>query len=403
MSALEHVRGRYAAVVAIALLGLCPNAVLSTAFLPLERIIGSDLGTGPTGVQVAQGMGNAAYAVGAVIAAQVAQRFGQRPFFLGYQSLFVGASLVVASAGGLPWFLVGRVGQGLAAGAMLISALPPLVTRFGVARLPLTVVIVNVGLFGATTLGPLVGGAVAVSGSWRMLMVAFAVCGVVGLAVAVPGYPVLDPIDPDLRVDRAALTLSTVATVLIFFATSYLSGASLTSPWVVLPFFAGVVALGALVVVERRKVKPLIPIGVLTTQLPVSGMVVAMVGGAVFVTVLELVQTYAVEVAGRSPDSIGWNLWPMPLGMLVAAGSFGLLFRTRFVPVLATVGIAALFAASIVPLTLSPTNVTGVVILSAALLGFGAGATVSPGLFMCGLGLPSKALGRAFALVQLLR
>jgi hypothetical protein len=93
----------------------------------------------------------------------------------------------------------------------------------------------------------------------------------------------------------------------------------------------------------------------------------------------------------------------MPLGMVVAACLFGLLFRTRFVPVLATAGVAALFAASLVPLSLSSSNVTGVVLVSSALLGFGAGATVSPGLFMCGLGLPSKALGRAFALVQLLR
>jgi hypothetical protein len=36
-------------------------------------------------------------------------------------------------------------------------------------------------------------------------------------------------------------------------------------------------------------------------------------------------------------------------------------------------------------------------------LGFGAGATVAPGLFLAGLGVSSQLLGRAFALVQLLR
>jgi tellurite resistance protein TehA-like permease len=40
---------------------------------------------------------------------------------------------------------------------------------------------------------------------------------------------------------------------------------------------------------------------------------------------------------------------------------------------------------------------------AAALLGFGAGATVAPGLFLAGLGVRSRLLGRAFALVQLLR
>jgi MFS family permease len=403
MSAVERVRGRYATVVAIALLGLCPNVMLSTAFLPLQDLIASDLSARATGVDVAQGMGNAAYAVGAVIAAQVAQRFGQRPFFLGYQATFVLASLVTASATALPWFLVGRVGQGLAAGAMLISALPPLVTRFGAARLPLTVVIVDVGMFGAATLGPIVGGVVAASGSWRALMVWLAVAAVLGLAVAWAGYPRLDPVDVTVPIDRAALLLSTAATVLIFFATSYLSGASLTSPWVLGPLLGGLAALGALAAVERRKVKPLMPIGVLTTQLPVSGMVVALVGGAVFVTVLGLLQTYSMQVAGLSPSATGWAFWPMPMGMLVAASAFGLLFRTRYVPVLANTGLAALVVAALVPLTISPVRAAAVVGVASAFLGFGAGATVSPGLFMCGLGLPSKALGRAFALVQLLR
>jgi hypothetical protein len=37
------------------------------------------------------------------------------------------------------------------------------------------------------------------------------------------------------------------------------------------------------------------------------------------------------------------------------------------------------------------------------LLGFGAASTVSPGLFLTGLGMESQKLGRGFALVQLLR
>ena len=37
------------------------------------------------------------------------------------------------------------------------------------------------------------------------------------------------------------------------------------------------------------------------------------------------------------------------------------------------------------------------------LLGFGAGASVSPGLFLAAFGVPSQSLGRAFALVELLR
>jgi hypothetical protein len=40
---------------------------------------------------------------------------------------------------------------------------------------------------------------------------------------------------------------------------------------------------------------------------------------------------------------------------------------------------------------------------AAALLGLGAGATVSPGLYLAGLSLPSRIIGRIFALVELVR
>jgi MFS family permease len=400
---VEGLRGRYPLVAAVALLGLCPYVVLSTVLFPLQQVLATDLHASPTGLQLAAGLSNAAYAVGAVSAAQAAQRFGQRRLFLGYQAAFVVGSLLAATATGVtPWF-VGRLLQGAAAGGMLISALPPLITRFGVRRLPLTVVIVDVGLFGAITLGPMLGGEVAVADSWRWLMLGVAAVAMLGWLVALVAYPELDPLDPDLRLDRAALGLAVVATVGTFFATSRLSGSSLTDPVVLAPLGLGLAALVALLVVERRKPDALIPVSKLATQLPVTGTLVAMVGGAVFVTLFELTQTWLADVGKEAPDTAGWLFWPMPLGLAVAAVAFGLLFRTRLVPVLADAGLLALVGAAALLVGLAPGRSAWVVPLAALLLGFGAGATVSPGLFMTGLGMPSTVLGRAFALVQLLR
>jgi len=396
-------RGRYPLVAAIALLGLCPYVVLSTVLLPLQQVLAAQLHASPTALQLAAGMSNAAYAVGAVSAAQAAQRLGQRRLFLGYQAAFVVGSLLAAGAGGIVPWLAGRVLQGAAAGGMLISALPPLITRFGVRRLPLTVVIVDVGLFGAITLGPMLGGEVAVAGSWRWLMLGVAGVAAVGLVAALVGYPELDPLNPDLRVDRAALGLAVVATVGTFFATSWLSGSSLGDPVVWAPLAVGLVSVLVLLVVERRKDDALIPVSRLATQLPVTGTMVAMVGGAVFVTLFELTQTWLSQVGKEAPDAAGWLFWPMPVGLAVAAAAFGLLFRTRFVPVLADVGLLALAGAAALLVGLDSPRSGWLVPLAALLLGFGAGATVSPGLFMTGLGMPSTVLGRAFALVQLLR
>ena len=220
---------------------------------------------------------------------------------------------------------------------------------------------------------------------------------------ALVGYPELDPLNRDLRVDRPALGLALVATVGTFFATSWLSGTSLADPTVWAPLVLGIAAVLVPLVVERRKDDALIPVSKLSTQLPVTGTLVAMVGGAVFVTLFELAQTWLAQVAKEAPDAAGWLFWPMPVGLAVAAVAFGLLFRTRFVPVLADTGLLALAGAAALLVALDASRSGWLVPLAALLLGFGAGATVSPGLFMTGLGMPSTVLGRAFALVQLLR
>jgi len=398
-----RLRGTYATVVALALLGLCPDLVLSTALLPLTPSLAHDLGTSQAWLQVTGGLSSAAMATGVVVAAQLGQRFVQRRLFLGYSTAFLLGSLLVALAPSLPFFLVGRVLQGGGTGLMLIGALPPLMTRFGVGRLPLTVALVNLGLFGATTLGPLVGGVAAGAGAWRTLMGAVVVLGALGLLAAVLGYPVFDPPDPGLPVDSPALALASGGAVLTFLATSLVSAVSLASLLFWAPFALGIAAIVALVVVERRRDPSLMPVRELSTQLPVTGTLVAMVAGAAFVTVTELVQLHLATVAREDPTTAGLMFWPMPVGLAVAAVVLGVVFRTRYLPVLVNVGLLALGAGCGLLLGLSATGGEGLVPPAVALLGFGAGATVTPGLLLAGLGVHPHLLGRAFALVQLLR
>jgi len=398
----SRLRGTYGLAVVIALLGLCPDLVLSTGFVPLNDVLASDLSTSLTWVQVANGLSNAAFATGVVVAAQLAQRFVQRPLFLGYAAAFTVGSSLVAVTPTLSMFLVGRVVQGATTGLMMISALPPLITRFGVRRLPWSAGIVNLGLFGATTLGPLVGG-VAGSGSWRALLWVVTGLGAVGFVAAFLGYPVFDPGNPSLPVDVPALALTASGAVLLFLSTSLVGATSLTS-WVFWALFAtGLAALLWLVPHERAKEQSLMPVRELSTQLPVTGTVVAMVAGATFVTAVEVIELYLADVSMLSPTASGRLFWPMPAGLVPAAVLFGLLFRTRFLPVLVNIGLLALVGGCALLLGLSSSGGTWPVGWASALLAFGAGATVAPGLFLAGLGVRSQLLGRAFALVQLLR
>jgi hypothetical protein len=141
----------------------------------------------------------------------------------------------------------------------------------------------------------------------------------------------------------------------------------------------------------------------LATQLPVTGTLVAMVAGATFVTAVELTQLYLSEVAHVSPAAAGLLFWTMPVGLVPAAVAFGVLFRTGLLPYLVNLGLVSLAGGIALLLTLDASGASSAVPWAALLLGFGAGATVAPGLFLAGLGVRSLLLGRAFALVQLLR
>jgi len=391
----------------VALLGLVPNTVLSTSFLPLRTPIQHDLGTSSGAVAVTLGLASAAYAIGAVLAAQIALRHRARRAFLVAEVGFVVFSLLAAFAPSVLLFGIGRAGQGLAAGTMLVTALPPLITRFGPGLVGRSAAIVNVGIFGASTLGPIAGG-LAASGSgsgagsgWRILLVIAALLGAVGFGVAFVGYRAFEPPDPERRVDVPVHVLVFAATIPTFVAASLSASLPLTSVWVIGLVAIGAVALVALLAWEARRRDALIPINALSTQLPVTGLLVVLVGGAVFVTVSELLQTRLTAIDGRSALSAGALFWPAPVGAAVAAVVFWRLFATRFVPVLIDAGLVLLALGAVLPLVFSQDG--AIVPWSALLLGLGAGSTVSPGLFLIGLGMPSGRLGRAFALVQLLR
>jgi MFS family permease len=390
---------RYGWIVTVAILALAPNIVLTTAFTLLQKTIASDLHMSKLLLQESEGISNAGYAFGAVLGAFFTQRFRQRPLFLNVEALFVAGSVLATVAWAPAPYVIGRIVQGFATGLMLVVALPPLITRYGVAKLPRTAAAVNIGLFGAVTVGPILGGAVA-GVSWRVVFAIVTVAGAVGLGLGVLALPDIDAFDRGRRPDAPAFILAIAATVLPFFATSQLVSAKFGQAIVWAPLVAGLVLLCVLVVEQYRKSEALMPVEALSTSLPVIGTLAAMVAGAAFVTISELSATEALQGEHESVLRVGVMSTPGIAGVAIAATVFAFLFRTKYLPVLVAVGMLLIIAGGVLAATGSSTAIS---LTSAALLGAGAGATVSPGLFLAGMGVPANRVGRAFALVELLR
>jgi MFS family permease len=393
--------GHYAPTVAVAVLALAPNIVLSTAGGYLQKSLTSgSLHVSPTVLQVTDGLSNAGYAFGAVLAAWLVQRLRQRPLFLVTEALFVLCSVLAAAAWSPGAYAVGRVGQGATTGLLLVIALPPLITQFPVERLASTAIAVNIGLFGAVTVGPLVGGAAASGTHWRWLMAGSAVAGGIALLLAFPTLGHRAPFDTDREADPWAFALAAAGCALSFLGVSQLVTRSAGDPMVWLPTAVGIACLLAFIVLQYRRSDPLVPVKALSTSLPVVGTLTAMVAGAAAVSLGQLAAVSLLEVQKVKPLQAGLLFWPQVVGVLLAATLFGRLLHTRWVPVVAMVGLALLVLAGV--LYADPRS-HATLLVGAAVLGLGAGSTVSPGLFLAAFGVPSKTVGRAFALVELLR
>src|SRR5271163_954811 len=101
--------GRYAAVAAMVMFALIPYLALSAALEPLTPIIAKQLHTSLQTMSLSSGMGNAAYAVGTVLAVQLAQHLPQRRMLIVYAAVLVTGSVLAAAAQDPVMYIAGHV------------------------------------------------------------------------------------------------------------------------------------------------------------------------------------------------------------------------------------------------------------------------------------------------------
>lgn len=395
--------GNYPAAVAQVLVALSPFIVLSSASLFFTQQVAQDLHTSIFGVELAGGLSNAAYAFGAVAAADLVRRLPMWRLYIVIELAFAAGSLLAALAPNIEMFTVGRVLQGLATGLLLVVALPPLVTRHGAARVPLSAAFISLGLFGMVAIGPVIGGLAAGGEAWRLLFVIAAALGVAGSLLGLAAFERQIPSPPRQSFDWSGIPLAFCATFLPFFGVSWLVRGGFGSPAFYLPLVVGLVALVLLLVRQYRKPQPLMPLKLIAHTLPVTGISTAMVTGAAVTALVDLVVVYLLQVQHKSPVTTGLILATQVVGVLLAAILFKSVLRTRYLPFFALGGLFVTALGGVLLLGLGSGRSIPLLLASGLLLGFGAGAGVSPGLFMAGLSVPSNRLGPTFAMVELLR
>lgn len=393
--------GRYPAVAAMVILALIPYLALSAAIDPLVPIITEQLHMSAQTMSLSSGLGNAAYAVGTVLAVQFAQHLPQRRMLLSYAVVLAVGSVIAAAAVNPGMFIAGHVLQGLATSMLLIAAAPPLTIGFPKEKLRNTAVIMNMCVFGAVALGPFVGGAQAEAHAWRPLFWIIAGIAVLALIMAALTFEDAPPADLDAPRDLLAIGLAAVGCAAAFVGASQLTSHGFGDVAVTLPMFGGLALIVALVVYQFRSRRPLLTVRtMLTSSIPVAGVGVALFAAAASVAATAL--TANVLLQTYSPVHVGLLYLPELGGAVVMAVVFGIVITKRAMHYLPLVGMVLLAAGILVFQFALPAN-QPLVLVAAGLTGLALGATVAPALFVAGFSLQSNSLQRVFAIIELFR
>jgi nucleotide-binding universal stress UspA family protein/MFS family permease len=392
--------GRYAPTAAMVVLFLVPYLGLSGALDSLTPTIATSLHTSEQTLSIGYGLANAGYALGTVLAVQLAQHLPQRRLMVVYASLLVIGSVLAAAANGPALFIVGHVMQGLCTSLLLIASTPPLILGYPVAKLRQTAVIFNLCIFGAVAAGPLIGGAQASFHAWRPLFWIVAGVAFLGLVFSLLTFSDAPAADLSAPRDPIAIGLAASGAVLAFFGAAQLLTHGFFDPVAVVPLLVGIALIATLIVYEYRARHPLLILRNLVTTIPITGVVVAVCAAAAATSAIALTST--VQTGHYTPLHLGLLYIPELAAAIVTAFVFGRIFSTRFIHYYALFGLVILAAGVLVLRSTIPPD-SALTLVGSALVGVGIGASVVPALFLAGYSLRSASIQRVFAILELLR
>ncbi len=236
--------------------------------------------------------------------------YGLRRSFLLALAVFMGGTVVCGLAPGMPWLLLGRVGQGLGGGMLLSLSYATVPLVFDQDLWPRAMALIS-GMWGVATLaGPAIGGLFAEAGHWRWAFWAvLPVCGLLGALLVTQLGPAGR--DRGARLEAPLLRMGLlVASVLV------VSAASLSPSWIAQ--LAGV-AGGLLLVlwlarIDGRARQRFLPGGAWVLGHPL-GRRYAMIGLMSLGVTTEVFVPYFLQVLhGQSPLHAGY------LSALMSAG-----------------------------------------------------------------------------------
>ncbi len=301
----------------------------------------------------------------------------------GYRNLFLAGFLIFmagsAASGIAPDYsilILARIFQ--AVGAAVISAVGAVMVT---SYLPSSVRgqalgIVAMFLMLGIALGPVTGGVLAGSFSWRYIFFVNVPIGIVAVLLGARVLPRLEPVSPQATLDIPGVALFLVALAfLIFGLTSFEKNNPLTGGATLVVSFIFWIAFW---IRECRTPEPLINLSLFKNRAYSSQNICLMIVQMVMSGVMVIMPFYLEIIRGVTPDNAGLVLLSLPAGMILTSpisGKVSDVIGTKR-PIIAGFGIC--LAAMLLLSTISADTGIGWIGMLLFLLGAGSGIAFSP-------------------------
>jgi EmrB/QacA subfamily drug resistance transporter len=340
--------------------------------------LGADLGAGIDGLQWTLNGYTLTLASFILLGGSLGDRFGRRRVFVIGALWFAAASLLCGIAPSVEFLVVARALQGVGGALLTPGSLALIAALFDGEQRGRAIGIWS-GLGGiAGAIGPFAGGWLVASVGWRWIFLVNLPLAAAVVFVAQRHVP--ESADPaaSKRIDMAGAALVALGLAASTYALVQ-AGEQGPSPANLIPGGAGLAALIAFLLVERRSSHPMLPLSLFASEQfsaanAVTFLVYAALGGVFFLLVMHL-----QIVGGFSPLAAGTALLPVTALLLVLSGKAGALAERigPRLPMAAGPVVSAAGLALTLRIGAHPSYVTDV-LPAVAVFGLGLALTVAP-------------------------